>query len=165
MSGADRSRRACLARLAAGASAFAPAAAVFGPGAARAQPAAGARELTLQEMIGPIVGAAVPVREGVRLQLPALADNGLLVPARVVVDSPMTVEHHVRRIVLLSSRNPVTRMAVFHLGPWSGRAEVGTRVRLAGTQRVVALAELSDGRFRLAEAEVVVTESACLDMG
>jgi sulfur-oxidizing protein SoxY len=77
----------------------------------------------------------------------------------------MTVAEHVSRIWLLSSRNPVTRMAVFHLGPWSGRAEVATRVRLAGTQTVVALASLSTGEFLYAQAEVVVTESACLDAG
>jgi sulfur-oxidizing protein SoxY len=56
-------------------------------------------------------------------------------------------------------------MAVFQLGPWSGRAEIATRVRLAGTQGVVALARLSNGEFRYAQTEVVVTESACLDAG
>jgi sulfur-oxidizing protein SoxY len=101
----------------------------------------------------------------VTLTLPALADNGHVVPLRVSVDSPMTAAEHVSRIWLLSSRNPVTRMAVFHLGPWSGRAEVATRVRLAGTQTVVALARLSTGEFLYAQAEVVVTESACLDAG
>jgi sulfur-oxidizing protein SoxY len=101
----------------------------------------------------------------VTLTLPALADNGHVVPLRVSVDCPMTVAEHVSRVWLLSSRNPVTRMAVFHLGPWSGRAEVATRVRLAGTQTVVALASLSTGEFLYAQAEVVVTESACLDAG
>jgi sulfur-oxidizing protein SoxY len=77
----------------------------------------------------------------------------------------MTEAQHVTQIWLLSQRNPVTRMAVFHLGPWSGRAEIATRVRLAGTQIVVALARLSNGEFRMAQTEVVVTESACLDAG
>jgi sulfur-oxidizing protein SoxY len=54
-------------------------------------------------------------------------------------------------------------MAVFHLGPWSGRAEVSTRLRLAGSQKVVALARLSDGSFRWRQADVIVTESACVD--
>jgi sulfur-oxidizing protein SoxY len=95
--------------------------------------------------------------------MPILADNGLLVPVRVVVDSPMTEFDHVRQIYLLSQRNPVTQMALFHLGPWSGRAEISTRLRLAGSQKVVALAALSDGSFRWRQADVIVTESACVD--
>jgi sulfur-oxidizing protein SoxY len=116
-------------------------------------------------MTAPLVGAATLRAEGVSLELPQLADNGYVVPLRVRVDSPMTEAQHVTQIWLLSQRNPVTRMAVFHLGPWSGRAEIATRVRLAGTQTVVALARLSNGEFRMAQAEVVVTESACLDAG
>jgi sulfur-oxidizing protein SoxY len=77
----------------------------------------------------------------------------------------MTDEDHVQQILLLSTRNPVSQIARFTLGPWSGRAEVATRVRLAGTQTVVALARLSRGGWRFAAIEVVVTESACLDMG
>ena len=130
---------------------------------ARAQVAA-PRLLSFAEMTEPIVGR-VPLRnEGIRLELAQLADNGHLVPVRVVVDSPMTEAEHVREIVLLSQRNPVTRIVSFRLGPWSGRAEVATRIRLAGTQTVVALARLSSGEVRIAQAEVVVTESACLDM-
>jgi len=124
-----------------------------------------ARLLSLQEMVAPLSGSAAVSTAGIHMEIPGLADNGHLVPLRVLVDSPMTQRDHVNQIVLLSSRNPVTRMAVFTLGPWSGRAEVGTRVRLAGTQVVVALARLSDGSFRFASTEVVVTESACLDMG
>jgi sulfur-oxidizing protein SoxY len=54
-------------------------------------------------------------------------------------------------------------MAVFHLGPWNGRAEISTRLRLAGTQQVVALARLSNGEFRYGQMEIIVTESACVD--
>lgn len=130
-----------------------------------AQTASGVRLLSLQEMVSPLTGGATFSTAGIRLEIPGLADNGHLVPLRVLVDSPMTEQDHVRQIVLLSSRNPVTRMAVFTLGPWSGRADLATRVRLAGTQVVAALARLSDDSFRLASTEVVVTESACLDMG
>lgn len=130
----------------------------------RAQAQAGmARVSTVEEVIAPFVGATRVLREGIEFQLPDLADNGHVVPARIVVQSPMTESDHVRQILLLSTRNPVRRMAVFTLGPWSGRAEIGTRVRLAGTQTVVALAHLSSGEFRIATREVVVTESACLD--
>ncbi len=67
--------------------------------------------LTLQEMTEPVVGSLPLRHEGIRLELAQLADNGHLVPLRVVVDSPMTEAEHVRQIILLSQRNPVTRMA------------------------------------------------------
>jgi sulfur-oxidizing protein SoxY len=75
----------------------------------------------------------------------------------------MTAADHVVSITLLSGRNPRPVMAKFHLGPASGRAQVATRVRLAGTQRVLAVARFSDGSWWSGEAEVEVTESACLD--
>ena len=119
--------------------------------------------LSLPQMMDPIV-AGRPLREGgLLLEIPVLVDNGFLVPARVVVDSPMTEQDHVTHLYLLSQRNPVTQMAVFHMGPWSGRAEIGTRLRLAGSQKVVALARLSDGSFRWQQTDVIVTESACVD--
>lgn len=156
MRSADRRRRECLQALASAGSLS------LVPALLRAQTTP---LLTLQQMTAPLVGAARLRQEGVRLELPALADNGHVVPLRVSVSSPMTEADHVTRIWLLSPRNPVTRMCVFHLGPWSGRAEVVTRVRLAGTQEVVALAQLSNGDFFFAQTEVVVTESACLDAG
>ncbi len=133
------------------------------PGRARAQSMFSGTLLTVSQMLDPIVQGRPLREEGLSLELPLLADNGLLVPVRVVVDSPMTEQDHVRQIYLLSQRNPVTQMALFHLGPWSGRAEVSTRLRLAGSQKVVALAQLSDGSFRWRQAEVIVTESACVD--
>jgi len=119
--------------------------------------------LSLQEMLAPLLHGAVALQKGVKLGLPILADNGYLVPVSVQVDSPMTPEAHVTHIYLLSQRNPATQMAVFHLGPWSGRAEVSSRIRLAGSQMVVALARLSDGSFRYQSVDVIVTESACVD--
>lgn len=105
-----------------------------------------------------------PVREGrVELTLPRLADNGLSVPLQVRVPSPMTAQDHVRQICLVSMRNPRPLMARYELGPHSGRAEVSTRVRLNGSQRVVGLVQMSDLTWWSASAEVEVTESACLD--
>jgi sulfur-oxidizing protein SoxY len=95
---------------------------------------------------------------------PRLADNGHSVPLTLSVESPMTAADHVRSITLLSERNPRPLMATFYLSPKSGRAEVATRVRLNGTQRVLAIAQLSDGSFWSGTADVEVTESACLDM-
>lgn len=106
-----------------------------------------------------------PVRTGrVRIETPRLADNGHSVPIRMTVESAMTAADHVKNLTLLSERNPRAVIAKFHLGPHSGRAEISTRVRLNGTQRVLAIAQLSDGSFWSAGAEVEVTESACLDM-
>ena len=105
-----------------------------------------------------------PVQEGrVALTLPRLADNGLSVPLHVRVPSPMTAQDHVRQICLVSMRNPRPLMARFELGPHAGRAEVSTRVRLNGSQQVVALVQMSDRTWWSATAEVEVTESACLD--
>ena len=111
-----------------------------------------------------VTGGAT-VRPGrVKVDTPRLADNGHSVPLTVSVESPMTAADHVRSITLLSERNPRPIMATYHLGPKAGRAAVATRVRLNGTQRVLAVARLSDGSYWSGTAEVEVTESACLDM-
>jgi sulfur-oxidizing protein SoxY len=118
---------------------------------------------SIEPLVRAITGGA-PVNQGrVRLELPQLADNGNSVPMRVSVASGMTSADYVKSIHLLSDRNPVPRMATFHLGPRAGRAEIRSRVRLAGSQRVTAIAELSDGSFWSASAQVVVTLSACMD--
>jgi sulfur-oxidizing protein SoxY len=119
--------------------------------------------LSFSQMVEPLTQGARLLKQDVKLLAPVLADNGTLVPISVQVQSPMTVENHVTHLYLLSQRNPVTRMAVFHLGPWNGRADISTRVRLAGTQDVVALARLSNGEFRYDLMEIIVTESACVD--
>ena len=130
---------------------------------ARSQGMISGHLLTLQEMLAPLLNGGVALQQGVKLVLPILADNGYLVPVSVQVESPMTPEAHVSHIYLLSQRNPATQMAVFHLGPWSGRAEVSTRIRLAGSQMVVAVARLSDASFRYQSVDVIVTDSACVD--
>jgi sulfur-oxidizing protein SoxY len=119
--------------------------------------------LSLAEMMNPITHGAKLLQQDVTLTAPMLADNGSLVPLGVQVQSPMTEQDHVTHLYLLSQRNPVTRMAMFQLGPWNGRAEINTRVRLAGTQVVVALARLSNGQFRYGQLDIIVTESACVD--
>lgn len=128
-----------------------------------AQQVSSAQLLSFSEMVEPITRGAGLQRKNVTLSAPILADNGTLVPVTVDVTSPMTEQDHVSHIYLLSSRNPVMQVAAFSLGPWSGRAEISTRVRLAGSQQLLALARLSDGQFRYAAAEVIVTESACVD--
>lgn len=128
-----------------------------------ARPARGQQDDPFAPLVRSITGGAA-VRTGrVTVDTPRLADNGHSVPLSVSVDNPMTAADHVRSITLLSARNPRPLMATFHLGPASGRAKVATRVRLAGSQRVLALAQLSDGSWWSGDAEVEVTESACLD--
>ncbi len=104
-----------------------------------------------------------PLETKVKLYIPLLADNGNSVPANVLVDSAMTQSDHVESLYLLSQRNPVLIMAHFHMGPWCGRAEVNTRLRLAGSQKVMALAKMSNGNWHYHMAEVIATESACVD--
>lgn len=106
------------------------------------------------------------VRPGrVKLELPPVAENGHSVAMTAKVDSPMTAAEHVRAIHLISETNPVRDMAVFYLGPHSGRAEVSSRIRLNGSQRMVAIAELSDGTFWSDAVQIEVREAACTDGG
>jgi sulfur-oxidizing protein SoxY len=110
------------------------------------------------------VAEGATLRKGkVKVELPQLADNGNSVPIRITVESPMTAADHVKSIHLYSERNPVANMANFYLGPRAGKAEINSRVRLAGSQRVTAVAKLSDGSFWYDTASIVVTLSACLD--
>lgn len=117
----------------------------------------------LNALIDQVTGGAKVNTGRVKLALPRLADNGHSVPLKVSVESAMTPGDHVQAITLLSERNPRPIMATFHFNARSARAEVATRVRLNGSQRVVALARLSDGSYWSGSAEVEVTESACLD--
>jgi sulfur-oxidizing protein SoxY len=102
-------------------------------------------------------------RGRVRLDLPPLVDNGNSVGLTVTVESPMTREDFVRRIGVFNEKNPQPNVVTFHLTPRSGRASVSTRIRLADSQTVTAIAELSDGTFWSDRADVVVTLAACLE--
>ena len=124
-----------------------------------------ARLRSFEEMVRPFVQTQNLKKERVTLSLPMLADNGHMVPLSLKVESPMTEASHITHVYLISQRNPVPLMAKFVMGPWSGRADLSTRVRLSGNQSVVALARLSDGNFIYDVQEVVVTEAACVDNG
>jgi sulfur-oxidizing protein SoxY len=128
---------------------------VVGP--ARATPA------QMQEAIRKVVGAAQVTPGRVKLELPPLVENGNTVPLTVSVESAMTAADHVKAIHVFNEKNPQPDVVSFHLGPRAGRASVATRIRLADTQTVVAIAELSDGSFWSARTAVVVTLAACLE--
>lgn len=103
-------------------------------------------------------------REGrVTLDLPALVENGNAAPLTVTVESPMTEADHVRRIAVFNEANPQPHVIEAKLGPRAGRARLATRIRLANSQRIVALAELSDGTFWRGSADVIVTLAACVE--
>ena len=124
---------------------------------ARATPA------EMQEAIRRVVGPARVNPGRVKLELPPLVENGNTVPLTVSVESPMTEADHVRALHLFTEKNPQPEVVSFRLGPRAGRATVSTRVRLADTQTVVAISELSDGSFWSDRANVVVTLAACLE--
>ena len=108
--------------------------------------------------------AGTPVQSGrVQIDIATLVDNGNTVPLGVRVDSPMTPSDHVVAIAVFNERNPQREVAVFHLGPRAGRASVATRIRLATSQQLVALAEMSDGSVWSRRVDVIVTLAACIE--
>lgn len=126
------------------------------PGRAIARP-------SLDEAIRAFTGGVEPQSGGVNLDIPPLLENGNAVGVTVRVESPMTAADHVRRFALFNEKNPQADVAVFHLGPRAGLARVSTRIRLATSQTVVAVAELSDGSYRSSRASVIVTLAACIE--
>lgn len=117
----------------------------------------------LDPLVQKITGGA-PLQEGkVTLEIPSLSDNGHSVPLKISVSSAMNERDHVRAIHVLSEKNPRPVIAIYHLGPRAGRAEISTRVRLNGEQNILVVAAMADGSFQAATAHVIVTETACLD--
>lgn len=124
---------------------------------------AGATPEALRAAIRDLVGEASPRDGRIALDAPPLVENGNAVPITVTVESPMTETDFVRSIALFNEKNPLPQVARFYLSPRSGRAVVSTRIRLADSQRIVAVAEMSDGSFWQAGAEVIVTLAACVE--
>ncbi|GJD88681.1 hypothetical protein BHAOGJBA_2202 [Methylobacterium hispanicum] len=127
--------------------------------AAAAQPRTETTESAIRRFAGDN-----PIRPGrVSLDLPPLVENGNTVPLSISVESPMTQADHVRRIGVFNERNPQPNVVTLHLRPGAGRAQVATRIRLADTQRITAIAEMSDGTYWSASADAIVTLAACLE--
>ena len=109
-------------------------------------------------------GARVQSMPGrVLIDIATLVENGNAVPVTLTVASPMTATDHVLRLALFTERNPQPDVAVFYLGPRSGRAVVSTRMRLATSQQVLAVAQMNDGTFWQQAVDVVVTLAACIE--
>ena len=118
---------------------------------------------TLASAIRNVVGEA-PIRTGkVKLDLPPLVENGNTVPLTVSVDNPMTPDNHVKSIHVFNEKNPQPNVGNFYLGPNAGRAQVSTRIRLADSQKITAIAKLSDGSFWSVSVDIVVTLAACTE--
>ncbi len=134
-------------------------------GAAFGLAAAAARATPAEEKEAMLtVTGGAPVKAGrVTLDLPPLVENGNSVPLTVRVDSPMSAEDHVKAIHVFVEKNPQPYVASFYLGARAGRATVATRIRLADTQTVTALCEMSDGSFWSGSADSVVTLAACTE--
>jgi sulfur-oxidizing protein SoxY len=127
------------------------------PGSAEAVP--GQMEAAIRNAIG-----TPTIRKGrVMLDLPPLVENGNTVPMTVSVDSPMTPDNYVKAIHVFNEKNPQPNVISVRLGARSGKAAIATRVRLADTQRITAIAEMSDGTFWSDTQEVIVTLAACLE--
>lgn len=126
-------------------------------------------DATPEEMAGAIreLTGSAAVRPGrVKLVLPELAENGNIVSLAVSVESPMTESDHVKSIHIFSELNPITTVVRLHLSPRAGpNPAVQTNIRLATSQRVTAIAAMSDGSFWSGAANIVVTIAACVDGG
>ena len=117
----------------------------------------------LNSAIRNVVGEA-QLRSGrIKLDIPPLVENGNTVPMTVSVTSPMTADDYVKSIHVFNEKNPQPNIGNFYFSPSSGRAHVSTRIRLADTQKVVAIARLSDDTFWQVAAEIVVTLAACTE--
>ena len=123
-----------------------------------------AKKEEADEAIKKIVGGAT-IREGkVTLTIPPLVENGNLVVLKVGVDSPMTANDYVKTIHVIAEGNPLPNIFTVYLTPRSGTANITTRVRLADSQKVWAIAQMNNGSFWKGSAETLVTLSACTEM-
>lgn len=111
--------------------------------------------------VAKLLNKRAPLASGLKFTTPAIAENGNTVPVSVEVEGVFSTDSYVKAIHLFAEANPAPEVISFHFTPLSGRAKVATRIRLARTQRVVALAEWSDGRVLEATNEVKVTIGGC----
>ena len=118
---------------------------------------------SMASAIRAVVGTEQIKTGKVKLDVPPLVENGNTVPMTVSVASPMAPEDHVRSIHVFNEKNPQPNIGNFYLGPQAGRAQVSTRIRLADSQKIIAIAKLSDGSFWSASVDVVVTLAACTE--
>jgi len=113
------------------------------------------------EIIAKFTGGKTPAAGKVNLDLPEIAENGNTVPMSVSVDSPMTTQSHVTEVLVVGDGNPHAGVVKFHFSPASGVAEASTRIRLAKTQTITAVAKMNDGSVFMNTKQVKVTIGGC----
>ncbi len=116
---------------------------------------------TWQDAMRKAIGEAKPTEGKVSLELPQIAENGNTVPFTVSVESPMTEKDYVKVVHVFATKNPRPDVASFYFTPRSGKALATSRMRLGTTQDVVAVAEMSDGKFYIGKRTVKVTIGGC----
>jgi sulfur-oxidizing protein SoxY len=114
-----------------------------------------------EQVVKAVLGDAKPTEGKLTLDMPEIAENGNTVPFSVRADSPMTEKDFVKAVHIISTGNPQPGVATFRFTPQSGKAMVSSRMRLGKTQDVIAIAELSDGKFLMAKRAVKVTIGGC----
>ena len=124
---------------------------------------AGAALAEVEAAVRDFTGGAAPRDGRVRLDVAPLVENGNTVPLTVSAESSMTVADHVDTIADFNTRNPQRDVAIFHFTPRSGRATVSTRIRLATSQTLVAVARMSDGSYWTTQSYVIVTLAGCIE--
>lgn len=130
--------------------------------AAEKKKVVGANAMTFTDALNKATGGKTPSASSkIKLTAPEIAENGAVVPVKVEVDSPMTDKDYVKRIHVFAAKNSNARCAAVELTPSNGKAYFATRLKLGGTQEVVAVAELSDGTFIQAKQSVKVTIGGC----
>jgi sulfur-oxidizing protein SoxY len=136
-----------------------------GIGLASALPveSASATPAMLEEAIRNVIGEANLRAGKITLEVSPLVENGNTVPVTIIVDSPMSKADHVKAIHVFNEKNPQPHVISITLGPRAGKARIATRIKLADTQRIVGIAEMSDGSFWTGEANVIVTIAACVE--
>jgi len=135
----------------------------LGVGLALTPKPASATPESMRAAIRKVVGDSALKKGKVKIDLPPLIENGNAVTLTVSAESPMTATDHVKAIHVFTEKNPQPNVVGIHLGPRAGRASVSTRIRLADSQKVTAIAQMSDGSFWSDELEVIVTLAACLE--
>jgi len=113
------------------------------------------------DLIKKFTGGKTATEGKVKLDLPEIAENGNTVPMTVSVESPMNEQSYVTEVLVVGDGNPNGGMAKFHFSPLSGAAEANTRIRLAATQNITAVAKMNDGSFFTASKQVKVTIGGC----
>jgi sulfur-oxidizing protein SoxY len=137
--------------------------AVLGPSTLLTIRPASATPQSMKEAIAKVIGTAKVTEGKVSLDIPPLVENGNVVPVTVTVDSPMTADNYVKALHIFNEKNPLPDVIGMTLGSRAGKATVATRIRLAGAQKVLAIAEMSDGSFWSDTADVIVTVAACVE--